>query len=276
MNSKQKIWFALKYLVISILAICQLLPLVLVLFNSLRTDTAIKTNPIALPEGLHLENYSQTWQSGAYGRAFLNSLVVALAVILVVLLLASACAYALAKLEFKLNGFLIAYFLVAIALPSFLYIVPVYYSFSKLHLTNTLLGLIIIYVAGNLPFNILLIRTFMVGIPKEVIEATFVDGCGEMQVFIRMIIPLSRTILMTVALLVFLSTWNEFMWANTFLTDEAIRTVATRFVKFTSQYAQDLSKIYTASVITLMPVVGLFLVFQKNFINGLTSGGVKG
>lgn len=275
-KTKRRLASTGKYLFVSLLAAFQLFPLALVLFNSVRTDADIKTNPIAFPEGFNYQNYIDTWRGGAYGQAFLNSLIVAVCVILAVLVLASACAYALSKLQFRFNGLIVAYFLVAIALPGLLYIVPVYYAFSNLGLTNSLAGIIIVYIANNLPFNILLIRTFMVGIPKELIEAARVDGCGEVQVFARMIIPLSKTILMTVALLVFLSTWNEFMWANTFLAQDAIRTVATRFVKFTSQHAQDLAKVYTASVITLVPVVGLFLAFQKNFIDGLTSGSVKG
>ena len=143
-------------------------------------------------------------------------------------------------------------------------------------MVNTRLSVIIIYSAGYIPFAILLIRTFLVGIPKELEEAGKIDGCGEIGVFLHITVPLLKPILATVSLIVFVWCWNEFLWSNTFLTTDSIRTVATRFYKFTSEWSKDLAKIYTAGVITLAPIIVLYLALQKSFIEGLTSGAVKG
>lgn len=127
-----------------------------------------------------------------------------------------------------------------------------------------------------IPFNLLLLRTFLIGIPKEIEEASRVDGCNEIRVFISITMPLAKPIMTTVILLVFVTAWNEFLMANTFLTDDSIRTVATRFVKFTGEWTRDMAKIFTAGAITLIPIIILYIIMQKKFIEGMTKGGLKG
>ena len=265
-----KWWFLLTLLLI------QVVPLTQLLFNSFRTDAEIKKFPIGLPTQLHWENYAETWVVGEYGQAFLNSFFIGFVDIAIVLCCSGLGAYALSKMEFRGKNFLTAYFLLAISIPGFLYIVPVFFIFTRLNLTNGHLGLILIYAAMEIPFNLLLIRTFLLGIPKELEEAAEVDGCTQFKAFVRIIVPLAKPIFMTVALLVFLRTWNEFLWANTFLQADELRTVATRFVKFTSEWASDFSRIFTAGVIRIAPIVVLYLFLQRYFVEGLTSGSVKG
>lgn len=265
-----KWWFLLTLLLI------QVVPLTQLLFNSFRTDAEIKKFPIGLPTQLHWENYAETWVVGEYGQAFLNSFFIGFVDIAIVLCCSGLGAYALSKMEFRGKNFLTAYFLLAISIPGFLYIVPVFFIFTRLNLTNGHLGLILIYAAMEIPFNLLLIRTFLLGIPKELEEAAEVDGCTQFKAFVRIIVPLAKPIFMTVALLVFLRTWNEFLWANTFLQADELRTVATRFVKFTSEWSSDFSRIFTAGVISIAPIVVLYLFLQRYFVEGLTSGSVKG
>lgn len=258
------------------LVLFQLFPLIALFFNSLRTDAEIKDFPIGLPKKPSLVNYAETWIKGGYAVAFKNSIFVGVCVILIVLVLASFAAYGMARLNIPGKAFFIAYFMLGMSFPTFLYIVPLYYNFSQIGLVNTQLSVIIIYSANYIPFSILLIRTFLVGIPKELEEAGKIDGCSEVGVFLHVTLPLLKPILATVALIVFVWCWNEFLWSNTFLTTDSIRTVATRFYKFTSEWSKDLSKIYTAGVITLAPIVVLYLTLQKSFIEGLTQGAVKG
>ncbi|MFQ7550887.1 MAG: carbohydrate ABC transporter permease [Blautia marasmi] len=228
--------------------------------------------PIGFPEHLEISNYIQTWVKGSYAVAFRNSIFIGACVIIIVLIGASLAAYGLARLNIPGKGFFIAYFMLGMSFPTFLYIVPLYYNFSKLGLINTQLSLIIIYSAGYIPFSILLIRTFLVGIPKELEEAGKIDGCGEIGVFLHVTLPLLKPILTTVSLIVFVWCWNEFLWSNTFITADDLRTVATRFYKFTSEWSKDLAKIYTAGIIALSPIVVLYLCLQKAFIEGLTQG----
>lgn len=265
-----------KWILIWGLAIFELFPLVQLLLNSFRTDMEIKAHPIGLPSVWTLENYPETWTIGGYGRAFLNSIWVGGWTIVITLALISIAAYALAKVNFKGRDFFVAYFLMAMAIPSFAYLIPTYYIFNQVGLDNSLTGLIITYVARNIPFNLLLLRTFLLGIPRELEEAAKVDGCTELGAFVRVTMPLAKSIFLTVALLVFLNSWNEFVFANTFLTNDATRTVSTRFVKFTTEYNNNFARIFTSGVISIAPVVILYLLMQNRFIEGLTSGSVKG
>lgn len=265
-----------KWIVLWVLAIFELFPLVQLLFNSFRVDKEIKSVPLGLPKTWTFENYPATWTQGGYGRAFLNSLWISFWTILITVVIISLAAYALAKVNFKGRDFFVAYFLFGMAIPSFAYLIPTYYIFNQMGLSNSHLGLIISYTAGNIPFKLLLLRTFLLGIPRELEESAKVDGCTELGAFLHVTLPLAKSIVMTVVVLVFLSCWNEFTFANTFITTNDLRPVATRFVKFTTEYSSDFAKIFTSGVISIAPIVILYLLLQDTFIEGLTSGSVKG
>lgn len=278
MNRKIKngIWGTAKWVFMIGMALFALVPLVQVFMNSFRTDRQVKSMPIGLPEQFTLQNYKDTWTIGEYGVAYLNTLFVAAVVIVIVLTVVGLGAYALSKLDFKLRGFMTAYFFVAISLPSFLYIVPDYSIMNKLGLIDTRASLMIVYTAMQIPFNMLLLKTFLAGIPRELEEAAKIDGCNELNSFLNITFPIAKPMFLTIALLVFVNVWNEYLWANTYVSTDALKTVATRYVRFTGQYGSNMARIYTASVITIAPVIVLYLFFSRKFIEGMTSGSVKG
>lgn len=258
------------------MALFAAVPLIQVLLNSFRTDREVKTMPLGLPKEWVFNNFSETWEIGGYATAYFNSLLTAFVVIAVVLVVVGLGAYAICKLEFKLRGFFTAYFFVAISLPGFLYIVPDYFLMNKVGLVDTRWSLMIVYTAMQIPFNMLLLRTFLTGIPRELEEAGKIDGCNELQSFLKITLPIAKPMFLTIAILVFVNVWNQFLWSNTFITTEELKLVATRFVKFTGEYGSNMARIYTASVITIAPVVILYLFFSRKFIEGMTSGSVKG
>lgn len=264
------------HVVLIILGGLQIFPLVTLFLNTFRTDSQIKAMPIGLPTTLNFKNYMETWIRGGYTTAFRNSLLVGAVTIVIVLIACGLAGYSIVKMNLPWKNFFTGYFMLVMSLPSFLYIIPDYFLFHQMKLVNNLTGIIILYAAGAIPFNLLLIRTFLIGIPKELEEASRVDGCNELRVFLSITVPLAKPILTTVALLVFVSTWNEFLFANTFLTNDNIRTVATRFVKFTGEWTRDMAKIFTAGAITLLPIIVLYLFLQQTFIEGMTKGGLKG
>lgn len=275
MDKKKKIsiWYIVKYVFLFGMLLFALVPLLQVFINSFRSDREVKTMPLGLPKQWVFNNYPETWQIGGYGQAYINSLLIAAVVIVVVLAVAGLGAYSISKLEYKGRGFFNAYFFVAISLPGFLYIVPDYFIFNKLHLIDTRVGLMLVYIAMQIPFNMLLLKTFLAGIPRELEEAAKIDGCNELDSFMKITLPIAKPMFLTVAILVFVNVWNEYLWSNTFVTTEIIKPVATRFVKFTGEYGSDMAKIYTASVIT---IALLYLLFSRKFIEGMTSGSVKG
>jgi len=278
MDKKKKIsiWYIVKYVFLFGMLLFALVPLLQVFINSFRSDREVKTMPLGLPKQWVFNNYPETWKIGGYGQAYINSLLIAAVVIVVVLAVAGLGAYSISKLEYKGRGFFNAYFFVAISLPGFLYIVPDYFIFNKLHLIDTRVGLMLVYIAMQIPFNMLLLKTFLAGIPRELEEAAKIDGCNELDSFMKITLPIAKPMFLTVAILVFVNVWNEYLWSNTFVTTEIIKPVATRFVKFTGEYGSDMAKIYTASVITIAPVIILYLLFSRKFIEGMTSGSVKG
>lgn len=147
---------------------------------------------------------------------------------------------------------------------------------NKIGLVDTRWSLMIVYTAINILFNMLLLRTFLSGIPRELEEAAKIDGCNELNSFLKITLPIAKPMFLTIAILVFVNVWNEYLWSNTFITSDALKLVATRFVKFTGEYGSNMARIYTASVITVAPVIILYLFFSRKFIEGMTSGSVKG
>lgn len=275
-NVKDKISSFFKMVFLILMGIFALVPLLQVLINAFRTDRENKTMPLGLPKEWVFNNFTETWEIGGYATAYFNSLLTAFIVIIIVLTVVGLGAYAISKLEFKLRGFFTAYFFVAISLPGFLYIVPDYFVMNKLGLVDTRWSLIIVYTAMQIPFNMLLLRTFLAGIPRELEEAAKIDGCNELNSLLKITLPIAKPMFLTIAILVFVNVWNEFLWSNTFITTESLKLVATRFVKFTGEYGSNMARIYTASVITIAPVIILYLFFSRKFIEGMTSGSVKG
>lgn len=274
-GAKYYILAGIKMAFLIVMMLFAAIPLLQVFLNSFRSDREVKTMPIGLPKEWVFNNFPETWEIGGYATAYFNSLFTAFIVIAVVLVIVGLGAYAISKLQFKGRGFFTAYFFVAISLPNFLYIVPDYFVMNKIGLVNTRWSLIIVYIAMQIPFNMLLLRTFLTGIPRELEEAAKIDGCNELNSFLKITLPIAKPMFLTIAILVFVNVWNEFLWSNTFITTEELKLVATRFVKFTGEFGSNMARIYTASVITIAPVVVLYLLFSRRFIEGMTSGSVK-
>lgn len=264
------------YLFLFILFFIEVIPILQVYINSFRSDAEVKQRPFGLPEIWVFNNWKETWKIGGYTLSFFNSLVIAVVVIIAVLVLVGLGAYALSKMQFKGREFFTAYFFVAISLPGFLYIVPDYFVFNKLGLVNTRFGLMLLYTAMQIPFNMLLLRTFLSDIPRDIEEAAKIDGCNELQTFCKVTFPIAKPIFSTIAILVFVNVWNEYLWANTFITADILKPLSTSFVKFVGQYSSNMARIYTASAITITPVIIIYLLFSQKFIEGMTSGSVKG
>ncbi len=272
---KYRISSIISYAYLIFMLLFAAIPLLQVFLNSFRSDREVKTMPLGLPDEWVFNNWSETWVVGGYATAYFNSLLTAFVVIAIVLVVVGLGAYAISKLQFKLRGFFTAYFFVAISLPSFLYIVPDYFVMNKIGLVDTRWSLMIVYTATQIPFNMLLLRTFLAGIPRELEEAAKIDGCNELNSLLKITLPIAKPMFLTIAILVFVHVWNEFLWSNTFITSDELKLVATRFVKFTGEYGSNMARIYTASCITILPVIVLYLIFSRRFIEGMTSGSVK-
>src|SRR6056297_32248 len=262
------------YSFLCLVALLQLSPLLATLFNSFRSTKDITKFPIGLPTQYNLENYIEAWRVGEYTRAFANSIIVSSVSTISVVLMAIIAGFFLARSNFKIKDYIITYFGVALSIPVFAFLVPVYFSFSELGLVDHLIGLVLLFIAINMPFNILLSRTYILGIPRELDESETMDGCSVYQIIWNIIFPISKPIITTIALIVFVTTWNEFTVANTFLQSPELKTASTKYVLFVGERGSDLSLVYTAGIVTMLPIVAVFIALQNYFIEGMTTGSI--
>lgn len=231
---------------------------------------------IGIPTQLSWSNYVDAWTSGNYARAFLNTVIINCVAIVVVLFADVTAAYGLTKLNIFGKEFFNAYFVMGVSVPSFAIIVPLYFFFDKIGLVNNRIGMIIIYSAIFMPFTLLFMRSFYLGIPRSLEEAALIDGCSEAGALRRVTLPLAMPMVTTAALVVFVNSYNEFLFANVFLQQKDLRTVALSFYSFVGQYSSDLGTVFAAGCITLLPIMILYLFLQRRFIEGFAEGAVKG
>jgi len=264
------------YVILVILALFTLGPLVILVFNSLKSKAEIARNPLGLPLSPVFENFSAAWTQGDFSTTMVNSIILAGGTIVGVCIIAGTSAYAMARLDLPGTDAVLLYLFVASAVPFQLFLVPLFFLWSTLHLTNTRFGLILIYWAIFSPLATLLLRSYLVGLPRDFEDAARIDGANELQVLLRVVLPLSWPGLLTVALVSGLATWNEFFFAITFIQDDNLKPVTTSFLAFQSNFSQNWGLTSAAAIYIILPIVVLFLILQRRFISGLTAGGLKG
>lgn len=266
------------HLILMILAMTIILPLLVLLFNSIKPQSEFATNPLGFPNEIRLMNYYDAWMIGGYARIFLNSFILVVGTLIVNLTLSGMAAFSLAVLNprGKLTIVLGIYLLVGISIPAQMFILPLFILWKNLYLTNTRIGLIIIYSALNAPFAVFLIRSYMIQLPSELFEAAKIDGANTLQLFYKIALPLSWPVFLTTGLVVGLAVWNEFLFALTFMQTEAYKPISTILFAFQSRFENDYSLVSAASIMMAAPIAILFMFFQRKFIAGLTGGGLKG
>ena len=266
----------LSHAVLLIVLLFSLYPFILMIMNSLKSSQEININPMGFPQEWRFDNYITVWKEGGYTRAFLNTTVIMLITIFVVVVVCGCCAYGIAKLRPKGANGVFTYFMFTMSVSVSLCLVPLFFVWMKLNLMNTHFGLTLIYIGVNIPFTVIIMRSFFIGIPDEILESARIDGCNEFKALAYIAFPIAKPIFLTASLMTALSVWNEFFYANSFIQADHLRTVATRYIAFTGQYSSEWGKVSTAGVITVLPMVILYLIFQRQFIEGLTGGSVKG
>jgi len=267
---------AINYIILTLLVFFSLAPLVTVVSNSLKSDAEVNSNPLGLPlKGLRFQNFLDAWNAGKMSVNMRNSLILAVGTIVGVVIIASMAAYALAKLNVPGANYITLYLLVGTSMPAQLFMVPLFFMWTKFGLTDKLIGVIIIFWALQSPFATFLLRTFMMAIPKDYEDAARVDGASELQIIQNIIIPLSWPGFLTVTLVTGLGAWNEFLFAVTFLHKPEVQPISTSLYAFITRYDRQWGLTSAAALIMVLPVIALFLALQRQFIEGLTQGGLK-
>lgn len=274
--TKSKYGKAFVYVVLSLWSISTIFPLVWVLLNSLKESRQIITNTFQIPLDPTLQNYVKAFNTVDIGRSYLNSFIMSGSVVLLVLLFGGLAAFVMSRMQFKFRGILQTIFVMSLLIPAFATIVPVYRMMINLDLVNTYWALIIPQTAGNLPFAILVISGYMATIPRELEEASVMDGCSRWTMYTRIFLPVSLPIFGTVGTFVFLWSYND-LFSSLVLVEQAhVRPIVVLLSHVSSQYGTDYGLMTAAIVMTVIPVIIFYLFAQKTFEKGATAGAVKG
>jgi raffinose/stachyose/melibiose transport system permease protein len=251
-------------------------PIFLLALNSLKTTNEIRANPFGLPTEWLFSNYVDAWILGRFSTTMVNTLILTVGTIAAVVVIGGLAAFALSRFRFPGADAISFYLLVGTSVPALVFMVPLYFMWAQLGLINNLFGLIIIYAALHSPFATYLLRSFLISIPADFEEAARIDGANDMQVLTQIILPLSWPGFLTMVLVVGLAVWNEFLFAVTFLQLEDLKPISTSVLAFQSRFQRDWGLTSAASMIMVVPIIVLFLLLQRQFIEGLTRGGLKG
>ena len=257
------------------LAAASLFPLLWMLSVSFMPTGASTTLPAPLlPPTVTLDNYRQLFGSVGMGRYLFNSLAIAVLATLISVSFNVMAGYAFAKLRFRGRDAIFKAMLAALVIPGQVAMLPLFLMLKPLGLINTYGGAIVPAMASI--FGIFLVRQFARGIPDDLLEAARIDGASEFRVFLTIIVPLLGPVLATLAIFSFLGSWNDFMWPLIVLTDDALHTLPVALAGLSREHVQDSELMMAGSVVTVLPVLLVFLVLQRQYMAGLMAGGVKG
>jgi N-acetylglucosamine transport system permease protein len=254
-----------------------ILPLLWTLMTSFKTTTEIFSSPFALPTSLNLGNYVRAWTTAGIGNYFINSVIVVGVALVIVMILGAMCAYVLARFAFRGSRAIYYLMLAGLTFPIFLAIVPLFFTLRNIGLLNTLPGLIITYVAFALPFTVFFLFSFFKALPNEVAEAAALDGAGEWRTFFQVMLPMAKPGMASVLIFNFLGLWNQFLIPVALNTNTNNYVLSQGLAAFASQagYAVDFGVLFAAVVITVVPVLVIYVIFQRQLQGSVSQGTSK-
>ena len=279
MKENKTIQMILHFFLISALAVVAM-PMVYMVSTSLKPNGALYEYPPRFLPGLDeitLENYRYVLGQGKFYINFFNSIFVALCAVLLAAMIASALGYVIARFQFPGKNILFSFIILTMIIPGLTLIIPQYQLAVKLKAINSLIGLIPFYTAWTIPYSTFMIKGFVDNIPKELDEATYMDGGSVLTVFVKIIIPLAKPGIASVYIFNFLTAWEEFPWANTVINDNLKRTIPIAISGFFGQHQfTQWGYVFALSVFSLLPILTVFIFCQRFFVAGLVNGSVKG
>ncbi len=244
--------------------------------SSFKTNTELYANPWGLPEHFSLDNYVQAITEGHILQYFGNSVIIAVSAVLVAVVLSSMVSYAITRMQWKLSRLTLNVFLLGMMIPVYAMVVPLFSMFNRMGLLNTHLAVIIPHIAIAFPMAIFIMTGFMGSLPKEMEEAAVMDGCNIYQIFFKIIMPISKSSVVTVAVVTFINIWNDLLLPQIFLTDASKMTLPVGLTEFQGQYATNYVAEIAAVIITIIPSIIVYIWLHKHIMEGMVAGAVKG
>jgi raffinose/stachyose/melibiose transport system permease protein len=251
-----------------------IVPVYLVIVNSLKDSAGARTMSATLPVELHFDNYSTVVERGKLGQTFLNSMLYASTATIISTLLASMAAYVLSRNRTRLNRYVYLFIVMGIAMPLNFFTLTKVMQITQL--INSQIGIIILYAATQIPFNVFVMYGFIDAIPLELDEAAIIDGCGPLRLYFYVIFPLLIPVVVTAGVLNFVGIWNDFLLPLYYLNNSAYWPMTLAVYNFFGRFQQDWNLVSADIVLTVLPVLIIYLLGQRFILSGLTTGAVKG
>ncbi len=262
------------HVLLAVWSVIVIVPFLWVVLSSFKTTKEILASPFSLPAHWSFDNYAHAWTDAGIRQFFLNTVIVVGVALVLVMLLGAMCAYVLARFTFPGARFIYYLMLAGLTFPIFLAIVPLFFILKNIGLINTLPGLIMVYVAFALPFTVFFLYAFFKTLPDDVYEAALIDGAGEWRAFFRIMLPMARPGMAAVAIFNFLGLWNQFLLPVALNTDQSRYVLTQGMASFASQagYAVDFGALFAAVVITVVPVLIVYVIFQRRLEGSVSRG----
>lgn len=251
-------------------------PFIYMVTSSLKPQSMVmEMPPRIVPSEITFDNYTKALATDDFGLYFLNSLFVAITTTGITVILSSMLAYAFARMEFRGKRVLFGMLLLGLMIPPVMLIIPQFLVIKDLRLYNSLASLIVVYVAMSLSMQTFLLTGFFKTIPQDLIDAALIDGAGQWRIFWRLILPLSKAGLAVVVIFTFLYSWDEFPWAHVAIKEASRRTLPIAIALFQNQHLTEWGQVFAASLVALVPILIVYVLFQRYFVAGIATTGMK-
>lgn len=274
-RKKMTVGGVVRYVFLIVMGLMFATPMMFTLLSSVKTKVEIFSHPFGLPASIKLSNYVEAWTKANMGRYFINSLLQSMATVIVLAVVASMAAFLLSRFRFRFNGLLLLFFMVGMMVPMHTVLVPVAYLIGALNLKNNIPALVLIYVAFNLPFSIVVISNFMKSVPPALEEAALIDGANYFQIYSKVMMPMVVPAISTVSIFNFLGAWNNILFPLLFINNKNLKPIALGLLNFNGERGSDYGPLMAAIVITVALPFVLYLLFQEKVEGGLAAGAVK-
>ncbi|MDD5621912.1 MAG: carbohydrate ABC transporter permease [Actinomycetota bacterium] len=249
-----------------------ILPFIIVIFTSLKTNQEMYANVLAPPSSFYLDNYLFVLSEAKFYLNFLNSLYISIPVVISISVLSTLAGYAFSKINFWKKNILFFIILIGLMLPLPSIIIPIYLNLAKLGFLNTRIGVILTQIGIDLPFAIFFMRSFFNDVPNEIIESARIDGANDLQIIMKVMVPLSKSSLGALSLILFMWSWQSYIVPLVIITDNNLRPLTVALTDFVGRYITAYTYIAAASVLIFLPITILFIITQRRFIEGITAG----
>lgn len=276
MRKKRMVFSAFIVFSLLLCALLCLFPLLMALMNSFKTNAQLLTNVMAFPDSLCMDNYFRTWKKMSYMRSLGNNLYLALVGVTLIVLFSSLAGWKLCRTKTKLSAFLFSLFVFSMLIPFSSIMIPLYRVVLALKIKNSLLGLGVVYAGMGVSMAIFLYHGFVKAIPLEMEEAAAIDGCDMLQIFFAIVLPMLKPITATIVITNLLWIWNDFLLPLVVISKSQLYTLLLSTNTLFGQYNSDWTAILSALILAAVPVIGFYVIFQKQILSGIADGAVKG